>query len=964
MPSRRSEWGSAGALCAGLALGLSLALPAQAFTPFSGPILSASPVAPNVLVLFDNSSSMVLNSLEGETRLDIARGATKAVIANNRHLRFGLFTFREATMADRGPGGILSVGAGSIAADTAEGVARFNALNQALDELNPGTQDVTWTPLAESWYEATRYLRGMRAFYPQTDAESAREMFVSPIEYRCQKNFGLIVTDGLPTYDNEFPDNLRDEPDGSNPGLPGSFNLPDWDGDGADHTPGAALSTEGGFFYLDDIARFAYETDLRREGTDMAGQSWDDPQFPVQNLRTYTLGFALDDPRLSQVAAAGNGRYFTASDGQQLQQALTMALREMGSSAGSGGGAVTDAPQLAAGVSRYYQTRFDPVDWSGSLRAYQLNDTGEPDTLLWSTDDSFRSGSPAGYFETWRQAEGRTPAGALALNHATHAALPAAQQRRLETEAQLAGLTGEGRGQRLLDWARGVADVDLRSRRHLLGDVIHSAPVVVGAGHHPLSGHLPADYAAYLQLRRDSMSEAVLLGANDGFTHLFDTSGAHLYSYLPAAAQLGLGVRARPDYGGDNQHRAGVDGHFAVADARLGTEWSTLAAAGLGAGGKGLFTVRLFDAASGDAARGVLWEADPQQLQALGHIYGQPVITRLHDRPVLITGNGYGSQTERAALMIFDLHTGDLLKQLDVSDRAGASGANGLSVPVLQFSEDGELRAAFAGDLHGQLWKFELSNPDAHLWQVAHGGTPLFTATEGQPITVAPLLHPNMTGDADLLLFGTGKWLEAIDLRSSTLQAFYAVLDTPTPPAGGLTPALLQKQQISSAEDPVSGQPLRRVSSLPVNWHSQYGWYMPLAEGDAVQGERVTRQAVIRHSRVMFTTGFVQTAEGDPCITHAGGWLMSVALANGGMPAATVLDTNGDRGVDESDVPAAGLALDIGLPGAFSILARNELDEQPDCDAEIYLVQGSQDVAVLSGLAQCQFNRIMWRQLQ
>ena len=964
MPLLASETGGAGALLAGLALGLCVALPAQAFTPFSGPILSASPVAPNVVVLFDNSSSMVLNHVDGQTRLDLARAATKTVIADNRHLRFGLFTFREAMPGDRGPGGVLQVETGSIAADSAEGVARFEALNRALDSLEPGTEDLTWTPLAESWYEVTRYLRGMRAFYPQSLGEGARDAFVSPIEYRCQKNFGLIVTDGLPTYDSEFPDNLADEPDGNNPRLAGSFNLPDWDGDAADLVVGTGLSSEGSSFYLDDIARFAYETDLRRDGTDGAGKSWNDPQFPLQNLRTYTLGFTLDDPLLGQVASAGNGRYFTANDGRQLQRALTDALRDMSSSAGSGGGAVSDSQQLAAGSSRYYQTGFDPADWSGSLSAYQLNTAAEPETLLWSTDESFLPGSPAGQFETWRHADETVAAGVVSLNHTALGALSATQQRQLQTEAGLAGLHSDGAGQRLLDWARGADDADLRSRSRLLGDIIHSAPVLVGAGHHKLIGHQPLGYASYLTLRRDSMTEAIVLGANDGFLRIFNTSGTHLYSYLPAATHVGLGVRARSDYGGGNQHRAGVDGRIAVADVLLGTHWTTVAAAGMGAGGKGLFALRLFDDAAGNAARGALWEADPEQHDALGHIYGAPALASLGGQPVLITGNGYGSQTGQAALLIFDLHTGALLKQLEVSDRSGASGRNGLSVPVLQLDDAGQVRAAFAGDLQGQLWKFELAGADPDRWQVAHDGTPLFSAGEGQPITVQPLLHPNMTGDSDLLLFGTGKWLEAVDLRDDAVQAFYAVLDTPVLPAGGLTPASLQQQQISSMTDPVSGQPLRTVSSLPVDWRDQYGWYLPLTEDALAQGERITREAVIRHSRVMFTTSLVSTVAADPCLTQASGWLMSIALANGGMPAATVLDTTGDRRVDGSDSPAAGLALGIGLPGQLSIIDQDEPGRPPGCNAELYLIRGAEDVAVLSGVPQCQFNRIMWRQLQ
>ena len=961
MPSPGSDRQRWHALTAGLLLGLCLALPAQAFSPISGPVLSTTLVAPNVMLLLDSSSSMQGNQLDGQTRLALGRDAVKAAIAHNRHLRFGLFGFREATLGDRGPGGMLLVEAGSISADSAEGVVRFDALNRALDGLGSHPQHTQGAPLAESWYEVTRYLRGMRAYYPQTHSAAAREAFVSPIEYRCQKTVGLIITDGLATHDDQFPDNLLDEPDGSNPRRAGSFNLPDWDGENADLPPGAGSGTVGGGFYLDDIARFAYETDLRQGGMDRAARSWDDPPFARQNLRTYTLGFTQDDPRLTRVASAGNGRYFSASDAAQLQDILAQALRDVSASAGSGGGSVSDSGQLVVGVSRYYQTRFDPSDWSGSLLAYRLGSAGQPQDVLWSTDDTFAPGMTAGTLQTWRKAEGGVPAGGVNLGSASWAALAPGQQLQWDAEALLAGLAGAERGQRLLDWVQGAEDADLRNRTRLLGDVINSAPVLVGAGHPMQAEHSQPGYAAYLQQRRSGLAEAVLVGANDGFLRMFDTHGTHLYSYLPAALHSGMGLRARPDYGQGGEHRSGVDGRLAVADVQLDSGWSTLTAAGLGAGGRGLFTVRLFDAERGAAARGVLWEADADQLDALGHIYAEPLLVNLHGRPVLITGNGYGSRTQQAALLILDLHSGALLRQLEVSARADAVRGNGLSAPVLQADANGQVLAAFAGDLHGQLWKFDLSSPHPANWRVDHAGTPLFTAAEGQPITVAPQLHPGMTGDADLLLFGTGKLLEPGDLGETRVQAFYAVLDSPAPPAGGLTPAQLQRQEVHSIPDPAGGQRLRTVDATALDWSSQYGWYLPLTE---IPGERITQPAVIRHSRVMFTTGFIDSEPNDPCRTHAGGWLMTVALASGGMPAATVLDTNADGRVDHKDAPAAGLELTVGLPGALSVIDRDEEGQTPGCGAELHLVQGSAEVAVVSGQTQCQFSRIMWRQLQ
>ncbi|MEB3733682.1 hypothetical protein ULF88_04980 [Halopseudomonas pachastrellae] len=94
------------------------------------------------------------------------------------------------------------------------------------------------------------------------------------------------------THDSDFPASSQQEPAGQTH-LPGNWHLPDWDGDASNDTSGASLQDPGSTFYLDDMAAFARALDLRQGGVDAAGQSWDDPAYPAQNLRTYTLGFAL-----------------------------------------------------------------------------------------------------------------------------------------------------------------------------------------------------------------------------------------------------------------------------------------------------------------------------------------------------------------------------------------------------------------------------------------------------------------------------------------------------------------------------------------------------------------------------------------------------------------------------------------------------------------------------------------------
>lgn len=970
---------------AGLLLGLATVLPAQAFAPLSGPVLASTSVPPNVVMLFDNSSSMVLNRITGETRLNIAREAAKEVIADNRNVRFGLFSFRaragSGQNADEAPGGQLLVSVGSISPNTTDGVTRFNNLNSALNAINPPSRSpYNWTPLAESYYEVTRYMRGLRAFYPQNVTEASREQFQSPIEYRCQKNFGLILTDGLPTYDSQFPNSTNQDPDGNNPALSGSFNLPDWDGDGADVTDNRPTQ-EGGTFYLDDIAQFAYGIDLRntaRHGitNDLAGRSWNDPRFPVQNMRTYTVGFAVNDSRLESVARAGNGGYYTASNRQELSDALNSALQEINAASGSGGGGVASGPELQADTL-FYRTQYDPEGWSGVVEAFNVAADGQVGSPAWSSNATLTPARRASLYQTWRLPVGATSGGVISLNASAYGALGSAQQNVLDGSATIAGLTGSGRGQALLNWARGDTVNNLRSRTRLLGDIINS-PLIMVDPKAVLAPRQAADYGSYLQMKRSSMTPSLLVGSNDGFLHVLTAAdGSPRLAYLPAAAQAGLGHKARSDYGADaSGHRSGVDGPITLADAQLNGIWSTVAVAGLGAGGRALTAIRLFDASISNNALGGLWEinAADSGWEDLGYTYARPVIARLNGQWVVIVGNGYGSANGQAVLYVIDLAKGSQLASIPVGD----AGDNGLSSPQVALNASGEVETVYAGDLQGQLWKFDMSGSAAD-WSAAFGGEPLFSAAADQPITVQPQLVGHPQG-GQLVLFGTGKFMEQGDIADDSLQAFYTVWDKPGG-SGELTVDDLLAQSITS-EFSSGGSTHRTVSQTPVDWGSHAGWVLPLVHDGQQQGERVTRQFATRGNRVIFTTGLIHGSGNDPCVTQGGGWLMVLDIYSGGMLPVAVLDTDGDRRIGDSDEQSAGLDLDIGLPGDLSILSPPPplppgcdpavevcvcdplVDDCPDpCGEEYYLIPGSEEVTSVVGTSRCIFNRIMWRQL-
>lgn len=988
-------------LVSGMLAGLCLALPAQAaFNPLSGPILSAPAIAPNVLMLFDNSSSMVLNRVGNETRLTIARDVAKDVIANNRHVRFGLFGFRDTVGSGAGrdaPGGELLVEAGDIAPGTAAGITRFNALINRLDNISPrASAPYTYTPLAETYYEMTRYLRGLRAFYPQSASALNHPQFVSPVEYRCQRNYGLVITDGLPTYDSQFPVDAGTEPDINNPAVVGNINLPDWDGNAAGDVNSTDPSNEGSTFYLDDIAKFAFDIDMRnasRSGvsTDLAGMDWDDPAFAIQNMRTYTVGFALNDANLQRAATLGGGRYYTAANRQELDRALNSALGEINSTPGSGGSGVASGPELASG-SQFYRSLYDPSDWSGAVQAHGINSDGSAGYRLWSTDTTVTANSNA-LFQTWRLPSGARRGAVVALNGSTYSALGTAQKAVLDLAA------GANSGQELLDWSTGQSVPGYRLRTRLMGDVINSSLILARAGE-ALAANSHAGYPAYRADKRQNMVSSLLAGANDGFVHVLAArDGAHRLAFLPAALQEGIGARASIDLV-RNGHQSGMDGPIVVGDAVLNGIWTTMAVAGFGAGGKGLTGIRLYDQSAGNGALGALWEISPATsgYADLGHVYGEAVITQMDGRWVAVIGNGYGNTAGQPVLYVIDLVDGRLIKSLSAGASDPASG-NGLSAPRVATDGSGRVLAAYAGDLQGRLWKFDLAGPPGD-WRVAFAGDPLFrtgiAVNPGQPITTRPALLEHPQGGR-LVLFGTGQFLEAADRLDTGVQAFYAVWDKPGG-TGNLDSGSLQPQTILS-ETTAGGRKVRTLSSHRVNWYSANGWYLPLIHGSPT-GERVTRNIVTRGGRVLFNTGLI-TPSVDPCVTAGAGWLMSIDSFSGGMLPVASLDSNGDGLVDSRDPLSAGVNLSGGLPGDLIVLELPRIkpldpatpsapgscdpsvefcpcDPSVDdcvcdpanasckniyCGQEFNYSPSTNTLELVAGSGQCSFSRIMWRQL-
>jgi len=294
-----------------------------------------------------------------------------------------------------------------------------------------------------------------------------------------------------------------------------------------------------------------------------------------------------------------------------------------------------------------------------------------------------------------------------------------------------------------------------------------------------------------------------------------------------------------------------------------------------GGGGKSIFALDVTDPTSFTAAN-VLFEINVADVPELGNVLGTPLITRLPDgRWAVVFGNGYNNATGQAYLIIVDLANPTSITKIP----AGPSGANGLSGPAL-YATLGTTNAAFAGDLQGEMWKFDLSSTSPSSWGSAYGTLasplPLFVArgpnNEVQPITAAPTLGRNpQRGFALMVYFGTGQFFATGDNIVPTtppVQSVYGILD-------GTAITVTNRSVLAPKVINTQTATTRTVNEGIINWASVSGWYLDLLDYGTTlgKGERAISKPLLLFDRLIFTTVVPsQTA----CLPGGSGWLMEV----------------------------------------------------------------------------------------
>lgn len=676
--------------------------------------------------------------------------------------------------------------------------------------------------------------------------------------------------------------------------------------------------------------------------------------------------------------------YFFASNPAQLEASLAKAFEQVASSASSSASVATNSTRLDT-ETLIYQARFNSNDWSGQLLAYRVAAGGDISVVAWDTNQSGKIPSPGSRrVVTWNGTAGANLVWD-SLSSSQKAALAGASTQTLNADQVTLG-------QRRLNWLKGARDQEqpageLRKRDYLLGDIVNSDPVFVGAQDYGYS-RLPAgtpgadSYAAYVATKA-SKAPLLLVGANDGMLHAFNaTTGVEAFAYMPSKVFNDIRKITAPDYGMvSNPHRYFVDGQIFIGDAYINDSWRTVAIGSYGAGYRGVFALDLTNAGTeiGFEPSDVLFELDDLNWSDIGHVMSPGIIGRLPDGTWgAVFGNGYNSQNEQAKLLVVNLAS--------AADRvaiatATSTAANGLSGPALLANAQRTLIQAYAGDLTGNMWKFAFTGNNSTTranWKVAYknGNTPapLFKAInaagEAQPITSVPELGYNPDGNRLMVFFGTGSYFRPDDVvvptppATSRVESFYGLVDAGTAIAQASSDprSSLVGQAILSETD-VGSLSLRKISNTTVNYSNKSGWYLDLIKPNMSgttgrQGERVVSAPILRNGRIIFPTVIPSQSA---CSAGGDSWLMELDAWSGGRLAYPVFDVNGDGVINDLDLvngdPMSGKKSRQGIIKTPAIISAGDIEYKFASGTA-----GGIDVTVEKGGAN--EGRLSWRQLR
>lgn len=666
--------------------------------------------------------------------------------------------------------------------------------------------------------------------------------------------------------------------------------------------------------------------------------------------------------------------YYQVINPALLKDQITNAIKPTLISASSFAATASNSTDLKT-LTAVYQGKYVSKYWSGQLLAYSINGTtGAIDTTtpVWNASTLIPAAASRNIF-TYRM---ETPAG-IQFKWST---LNAAETAKL---ANASGQLDYIRGDRSNE-GTGSSNYRVRDPSTVLGDIVNSQPVYAGGenlGYATLSGTAGSTYADYLTntKAKSTRSKMIYVGANDGMLHGFRASdGVELFAYIPRAILWGdnasqLSSLTSKTYA----HKYFVDGPIVVDDFFNGSAWQSVLVGTLGAGGKSIYALNITDP-DNFSASSVMWEFSHPEL---GYVRSPPVIARLKDGNwYAITGNGLESNTcnntsspryepataaapqpscndtlgftaRNAKLFLiklnpdlsdgwthgsdyFVIHATDSQTVTIPPSVSGTSPVvysngtdNGLSGPALiDGSNTSAVNYVYAGDLQGNIWKFDLSSSSPSAWTTAYK---LFQAKDStgvpQPITTSLAVgtYPSVANTM-CVSAGTGRFVYEGDLIYKGVQSTYGIQDAGAALTGASRTDDLQQFSIVEKKTETFTDPTGATLSHNTVYisnetfdNTKHGWFLDLREPATATlrdiGERIIQPPIQTKLRTneLLATFVTSVPTGDTCDATGASYQLDFNACTGEGLSIPTFDLDGSATFDSVDLgtPSTGTRL-------------------------------------------------------
>lgn len=664
--------------------------------------------------------------------------------------------------------------------------------------------------------------------------------------------------------------------------------------------------------------------------------------------------------------------------------------------------------------SQIYLASYSSDNWWGSLVSNSLVTTGntlsvssianwDAKCVLTGGGCSAMGTDASGNPTTKITVQGPAARTLLTWDSVGGAALPL-QWDSLTTTQQKALNSSDNAGANRVAWLRGSRAVEqlqvppgtLRARSNLLGDIINSSPTWVGAPvvtanrdmfsdslygssvTPPENGGSAQAYSAFASANATRLN-VVYVGANDGFLHGFEAGankadgtydgskndGREVLGFMPSGVLSGTATVSltNPTYA----HNYLVDATPVAGDLFYNNKWHTWLVGGVGTGGSEIYALDITDPgnfAESKASSVVVgdWTNATPGLSNLGQTVGTPIITRMHNGQwAIVFGNGLGSGKSAGVYIgLVNASTGAITFQFLDTGVGSGTVKNGIAyVAMADLDGDHITDYLYAGDLQGNVWRFDVTSKTATDWGVSKFGkgmaTPLFVARDAtgavQPITTAASIAAVKTGIVNriMVLFGTGQKtpLTAInpDVYASGQQTFYGIWDwdmvawnavaSSKKQYASLTGSqaiarttLLAQTVMSTSTGSGSGAVLayRNLNTTNVVcWkgsttctlsNNHYGWLFDFPNGITTQEQIVYNPVIVGGALVVSTAipPVILASQCNPGLQS--GWTMAFDPASGGaLPQGFFPNSSGGFGNNSDGSAVGGIQLNaVGSP--------------------------------------------------